>query len=141
MSVGWWVVGSGWTETGCFWDIQTSGQGTSAGGTGKTTADMRKAKTFLDAGWGFVGEIQNGTEDIWAICEEQDYPKLAWQFVIGDYDGDGHTDFMDFCIFGQRWLGSDSSFWCPGGGTDLTSDGKVDFNDLKELAENWLWGQ
>jgi uncharacterized membrane protein len=28
-----------------------------------------------------------------------------------------------------------------GDGTDLTNDGKVDFNDLKELAENWLWGQ
>jgi hypothetical protein len=28
-----------------------------------------------------------------------------------------------------------------GDGADLTNDGKVDFNDLKELAENWLWGQ
>jgi hypothetical protein len=44
---------------------------------------------------------------------------------------------MDFCIFGQRWLGNDSSFFCGRAGTDLTNDGKVDFNDLKELAENW----
>jgi len=99
------------------------------------------ASTFLEAGWDFVGESQNGTGNIWAICEGLDYPKLAWQFVIADYNGDGHTDFMDFCIFAQRWLGTDSSFWCGGGGTDLTNDGKVDFNDLKELAENWLWGQ
>jgi hypothetical protein len=36
--------------TSCFWDIQTSGQAMSAGGTGKTTAEMQMASTFL--GWG-----------------------------------------------------------------------------------------
>jgi len=40
--------------TGCFWDRQTSGQTNSAGGTGKTTAEMRTATTFLEAGWDFV---------------------------------------------------------------------------------------
>jgi hypothetical protein len=65
--------------TGCFWDTQTSGQTTSAGGTGKTTAEMQTAKTFLDAGWDFVGETANGTEDIWWILEGQDYPRLWWE--------------------------------------------------------------
>ncbi|MBM4029088.1 MAG: hypothetical protein FJ280_27385 [Planctomycetes bacterium] len=68
--------------TGCFWDIQTSGQATSAGGTGKTTAQMQTAKTFLDAGWDFVGETKNGTEDIWWINEGKDYPRLWWE--LGD---------------------------------------------------------
>jgi hypothetical protein len=124
--------------TESFWDTQTSGQATSTAGTGKTTAQMQKASTFLEAGWDFVGESQNGTENIWAICEGLDYPKLTWQFVVGDYNGDGRTDFVDFCIFGQRWLGTDSSFWCPGGGTDLTNDAFVDFEDLIVLADNWL---
>ena len=62
-----------------FWDMQTSGQATSAGGTGKTTAEMQTAKTFLDAGWDFVGETANGTEDIWWINEGKDYPCLWWQ--------------------------------------------------------------
>jgi hypothetical protein len=62
-----------------FWDIQTSGQTTSAGGTGKTTAEMQTAKTFLDAGWDFVGETANGTEDIWRIDEGKDYPRLSWE--------------------------------------------------------------
>ena len=63
----------------CFWDIQTSGWTTSDGGTGKTTADMQIASTFLDAGWDFVDETDNGTEDIWWILEGQDYPHLWWE--------------------------------------------------------------
>ncbi|MHC4206787.1 MAG: right-handed parallel beta-helix repeat-containing protein, partial [Planctomycetota bacterium] len=62
-----------------FWDIQTSGKASSAGGTGKTTAEMQTADTFLDAGWDFLNETENGTEDIWWINEGQDYPKLWWE--------------------------------------------------------------
>jgi hypothetical protein len=61
------------------WDIRTSGQAASAGGTGKTTAEMQTAKTFLDAGWDFGGETVNGTEDIWWILEGKDYPRLRWE--------------------------------------------------------------
>jgi len=101
---------------------------------------MQTAGTFLSAAWDFVGESTNGGEDTWAICEGVDYPHLAWEFVIGDFDADANTDFVDFCIFGQRWLGTDSSFWCRGGGTDFTNDGLVDFVDLTVLAESWLTG-
>ncbi|HNS21324.1 MAG TPA: GLUG motif-containing protein [Sedimentisphaerales bacterium] len=67
------------TVTHSFWDIQTSGQATSEGGTGKTTAEMRTASTFLGGGWDFVGETVNGTEDIWWIDEGLDYPRLWWE--------------------------------------------------------------
>jgi hypothetical protein len=63
----------------CFWDIQTSGQTASAGGTGRTTAQMQTAKTLLDAGWDFVDEKKNGTADVWWIDEGKDYPKLWWE--------------------------------------------------------------
>ncbi len=134
------LVGISWggTVVASFWDMQTSSQATSAGGTGRTTAEIQTASTFTDAGWDFVGESGNGTEDIWAICEGQDYPKLTWQFVVGDLDGDAHTDFADFCIFAERWLQTDSSFWCGRGGSDLTNDGNVDFYDLRYVADNWL---
>jgi len=65
--------------TDCFWDTETSGQATSAGGTGKTTAEMQTAATFLEAGWDFVGETGNGTEDIWWILEGHGYPRLWWE--------------------------------------------------------------
>jgi hypothetical protein len=70
--------------TACFWDIQASGQATSAGGTGLTTAEMQTASAFLEAGWDFVGETANGTEDIWWILEGQDYPRLWWELIPGN---------------------------------------------------------
>ncbi len=63
----------------CFWDTQTSKRPFSAGGTGKTTAEMKTAKLFLDAKWDFVGETANGTKDIWWIDEGKDYPRLWWE--------------------------------------------------------------
>ena len=62
-----------------FWDIETSGQIMSTGGTGKTTTEMQTASTFLEAGWDFVDETANGTEEIWWILEGQDYPRLWWE--------------------------------------------------------------
>jgi parallel beta-helix repeat protein len=51
--------------TSSFWDMETSGLVSSDGGIGKTTAEMQTASTFLEAGWDFVNETANGTEDIW----------------------------------------------------------------------------
>jgi hypothetical protein len=62
-----------------FWDISTSGQPTSEGGTGLATAEMQTARPFLAAGWDFADEAENGTEDPWWIQEGQDYPRLAWE--------------------------------------------------------------
>jgi hypothetical protein len=67
--------------TACFWDTTTSGQTDSAGGTGLPTVDMMKQDTFTNAGWDFVGETTNGTDDIWYICEGVEYPKFIWQYV------------------------------------------------------------
>ena len=81
----------------CFWDIQASGQSISEGGIGETTAEMKTAATFLDAGWDFVDETENGTDDIWWILEGQDYPRLWWEgvpvLVVDDFES--HTDDID----------------------------------------------
>ena len=52
-----------------YWDINASGQTTSAGGEGRTTEQMHQQATFV--GWDFV--------DVWTIREGSDYPKLKWQ--------------------------------------------------------------
>jgi hypothetical protein len=48
---------------------------------GKTTAEMRTATTFIEAGWDFIDEIGNGIDDIWWIDEGNDYPRLWWELI------------------------------------------------------------
>jgi len=43
---------------------------------------MQTESTFTDAGWDFVAETENGTEDIWWILEGQDYPRLTWELSV-----------------------------------------------------------
>ena len=57
---------NGGTVTNSFWDTQTSGQTSSAAGTGKTTAEMTTRATFTDAGWDFSGS--GGTDPVWGIA-------------------------------------------------------------------------
>jgi hypothetical protein len=73
------LVGNNWWGKliQSFWDIETSGQAWSAGGTGKTTAEMQMASTFLDAGWDFVDEVESGTHEVWQMPESGGYPVLA----------------------------------------------------------------
>jgi len=95
---------------------------------------MKQQSSFL--GWDFVGESANGTEDFWAICEAVTYPKLTWQFTIGDFDNDKDVDFVDFAPMALKWLQADSTLYC--GGTDLSGDGWIDLNDFEILTDNWL---
>jgi hypothetical protein len=50
-----------------------------------TASEMQTASTFLDAGWDFVDETENGTDDIWWIDEGQDYPRLWWERPEGEF--------------------------------------------------------
>lgn len=54
--------------TSCYWDKQTSGTEISAGGTGKTTVEMKQQATFT--GWDFVTPI-------WVITENVTYPLFS----------------------------------------------------------------
>ncbi len=65
-----------------FWDVETSGQSTSAGGTGKTTAEMKDIATLTDAGWNIMAVANAATRDIsytWNIVDGVTYPFLSWQ--------------------------------------------------------------
>lgn len=64
-------------------DMETSGLATSAGGTGKTTSEMKQQATFV--GWDFAA--------IWGIREDVTYP---WLRSL-DADGDGISDVQDDC--------------------------------------------
>ena len=70
------------TVSNSFWDIQTSGQSTSADGTGKTTAEMKNAITFSGSGWSIIAVTDPSTRNpayTWNIVDGQTYPFLSWQ--------------------------------------------------------------
>jgi hypothetical protein len=125
--------------TDSFWDIETSGLTISAGGTGKTTAEMQAESTFTEAGWDFVDESENGTEDIWSICEGTNYPRLVRQIPAGDFVCPDGITIDDFLLFIEHWRDDNcdpSNDYCDG--TDLDFSGTVDINDLEIFLENWL---
>jgi hypothetical protein len=102
------LFGGGTSEsyTSSYWDIDTSGQDESAGGTGKTTADMRKLATF--EGWDFT--------DIWAIGLDfnDGYPRLlGFEYTEQptasevDITGDLEVDVELTATYTYRYTGPD----------------------------------
>jgi hypothetical protein len=79
-----------------FWNTQTSGQATSAGGTGKTTAQMKTLATFDDASWNITTTTTN---------RNNGYPFLSWEtggsspvwliYVASAADGDGVSNTVE----------------------------------------------
>jgi hypothetical protein len=69
------------TVTNSFWDIQTSGQATSAGGTGRNTTEMKTTATFSGVAWNIIAVALNETNPayIWNIVDDETYPFLSWQ--------------------------------------------------------------
>jgi hypothetical protein len=75
------------TTTASFWDVNTSGQTTSAGGTGKTTAEMQNINTFIFARWDI--SYTEGDNADW-FMQIDEYPILTWQIspgYFGKYSG------------------------------------------------------
>jgi len=119
-----------------FWDVNTSGQTTSVGGTGKTTAQMKTLSTFTDAGWDF--SYTDGNEAVW-FMPINEYPILTWQISPADIYTDGRNNFRDFAVLARYWMRDDCRMYnhfCDW--ADLNFDGIVDIRDLKEFASYWL---
>jgi len=69
------------TVVDSFWNIETSGQATSNGGTGKATVEMRDLATFLGAGWNICTVEPGSTNSTctWNIVNGITYPFLSWE--------------------------------------------------------------
>ena len=92
-----------------FWDIETSGQSSSAGGIGLTTAEMQTALTFLNAGWDFINETENGTDDIWKITEGF-YPHLSWEKYSGG-TGEVNDPYLIYTAENLNTIGTEPNDW------------------------------
>jgi hypothetical protein len=124
----------------CFWDVNTSGQSSSAGGSGvvgKTTAEMKTLATFIGAGWDFVGEWSTGIEDIWRMCGDGvSYPRLSWEFSKGgDFACPDGVGMEDLVYLAGRWMANTPATI---GAADGNGDGKVDLQDFAILASEWM---
>jgi hypothetical protein len=100
---------------------------------------MQTLSTFTNAGWDFVGETDNGTEDIWSICEGTNYPRFLWQIPAGDFVCPDGITIDDFSFFLEHWRDNNcdlSNNYCQG--TDLNQSGTVDEDDLEIFFESWL---
>ncbi len=58
----------------CYWDMQSSGQTSSAEGVGKTTDEMQIASTYIP--W--------ACEQVWSLDDGIDYPRFVWQGLSGE---------------------------------------------------------
>ena len=82
-NVGGLVGGNYGVVSDCFWDLETSDMDESAGGTGKSTAEMKSIATFKAAEWSIIAVTAGVTNPsyIWNIVEGQTHPFLSWQSV------------------------------------------------------------
>jgi hypothetical protein len=119
-----------------FWDVNTSGQTTSAGGTGKTTAQMKTESTFTSTGWDF--SYTDGNDAVWYMAMNS-YPILVWQISPADIYTDGRNNFRDFAVLARFWMRDDCRMYnnfCDW--ADLNFDGSVDIDDLVIFMTYWL---
>ncbi|MBI9017473.1 MAG: hypothetical protein JEZ07_09465 [Phycisphaerae bacterium] len=114
------VMGSGW-------DVETSGLSVSAGGIGVGTGQLQDSAVLIGVGWDFVGETENGEEDIWRMHSGKvSYPRLWYQVdIAGDMAGGDGVDLEDLAELAIGWLDSDG----------------YDMGDLINLAGHWLEGK
>jgi hypothetical protein len=120
--------GSSGIVTACFWDTQTSGLGSSAGGAGaqgRITTQMKTGSNFTAAKWDF--------NDTWAICEAMSYPKFPWQYMPGDIVCPDGVDIEDLAVLCSQWL----YYEIPADVAPQGGDGIVDFSDFAVFANQW----
>jgi hypothetical protein len=125
-----------------FWDIETSGQTTSAGGTGKTTAEMKDIATFtdtategLDEPWNITAVASGETNPAytWNIVDDESYPFLTIG-KTGDVNNDGHVNVLDMILIGQYWGQTGSPGWIP---EDVIEDGEINVLDMIIIGQHW----
>ncbi len=94
-------LSSGSVTYDSFWDVNEALPATtSAGGTGKTTAQMMQEATFTN--WDFI--------DIWKICEGKDYPKLQWK-KYGGGNGTQENPYLISTACQMQLIGADPNDW------------------------------
>ena len=118
----------------CFWDIETSQQSISSGGTGKITGMMKTVETYTDTTstglnnpWDFVNNPNDdvANDDIWTIdpALNNGYPILTWQTLsfIADFSASSIEIMLgDTIQFTDLSVGTPISWAWDFDGDDIT---------------------
>jgi len=75
------------------------------------------------------------------MVEDWEHPLYQLSFThvrTRDFNDDGIVSFEDFAVLGSNWHRTDCSEPENCSGTDLDTDGDVDYIDLKSFADFWL---
>ncbi|MCK4639941.1 MAG: T9SS type A sorting domain-containing protein [Candidatus Marinimicrobia bacterium] len=111
------------TVENSFWDTETSGQSSSAGGTGKTTAEMKNVATFTDLStvglvspWDFVGNPYDDTgyDNYWDVdgSINDGYPFLSWQVDTSPIgDGTSGNPYQIATLNNLYWIPRNPGEW------------------------------
>lgn len=99
------------TVSSSYWDTNSTGQATSSGGTGKTTAQMKRKATF--AGWDFT--------NVWGIAENVTYPQIQQATrrpVLSWTTTPGATWYYlwinrNGTVYSKKWLHQAVGTWTP----------------------------
>ncbi|MHC4159952.1 MAG: GLUG motif-containing protein [Planctomycetota bacterium] len=122
-------------------DVNGIGNRTDPNIIGESTANMQTESTFTDAGWDFVGEVINGPNDFWDICEETNYPKLVWQIPVGDFVCPDGVTMVDFSVLAYAWMSEPNDYnWDPNCDISEPNDNVIDESDVMVFTDNWLEG-
>jgi hypothetical protein len=92
-------------------------------GTPLTDEEMKQQNNYV--GWDF--------NDIWAICEGTNYPRLLWSILAADIICPDGVDIFDLAVLCEQWLVEKipADVAPPGG------DGIVNFADFAVFADQW----
>ncbi|WP_161944546.1 InlB B-repeat-containing protein, partial [Sedimentisphaera salicampi] len=111
-----------------FWDILTSGQDSSDGGTGLETPQLREKQTFTGAGWDFS---EGGSWKMATLNGETGrYPMLSWQETP-------KVGLHEFVWLARHWGSAGFAPDSEPNLVDFSKDGHVDIYDLLLLGESW----
>jgi hypothetical protein len=139
----------GWSQNsaydGCVTNRQTfevaiggTGGGDVGSIAGLARSQMQTREYWAAAGWDFLGNTADGTDDIWRMYQDEvDFPRLWWQFAPGDIAGANGVNLTDFATLGQSW---GKNKYEPGfyDNADINRDGIITADDLVILVQSWL---
>jgi hypothetical protein len=123
------------TVSNSFWDTETSTLAVSAGGTGKTTTEMKTLATFtstttsgLTTSWDFIGKPNDdaGIADWWNMHASinSGYPVLSWNAFAIEPDGLGTeaSPYQIATLNNLYWLSQTAAAWATGVYIEQTAD-------------------